>query len=117
MDLHVCALFAALHDSQRRNDGRDRDHGRRAAVVARELRGVAFETTDLQQEDLEFALEWHADGYVGVPEEDGPTISACWDADRLDLPRCGRKVNPKYLTLPASKALAPPTPQPFEVAP
>jgi uncharacterized protein len=106
-DSHTIYLFAALHDACRENDRRDPDHGRRAAKLAKELRGVAFETTDLQQEDLEFALKLHADGYLGAPEEDGPTVSACWDADRLDMRRTGRKVKPKFLTLPASKVMCP----------
>jgi uncharacterized protein len=29
---------------------------------------------------------------------DDPTVGACWDADRLDLPRVGTKVDPAFLS-------------------
>ncbi len=35
----VVELFAVFHDSQRINEGIDRDHGRRGAMSAAELRG------------------------------------------------------------------------------
>lgn len=83
----VLAWFAFLHDSQRHNDHRDPQHGRRAADFAVRLRhdGVICELTDRDFEYLCEAMRLHSDGHT-VGE---PTILACWDADRLDLARVG----------------------------
>jgi uncharacterized protein len=98
----VVALFAALHDTQRFTDGRDPDHGRRAASLAHELRGVLFEVTDEQMALLAFATAKHADGLLSSD----PTIGCCWDADRLDLGRCGIQPDPAMLSTPAAKRRA-----------
>lgn len=100
-DPHVVTLFAALHDSCRDNDGRDAYHGRYAARMAASLRGELFEATDEQMELLSYALKRHADGEV----TDDPTIGVCWDADRLDLPRCGIKPQARYLSTEAAKEM------------
>lgn len=100
-DPHVVSIFAALHDTQRYTDGHDPDHGRRAAETALDLRGILFEATDEQIELLVEAIARHVDGLI--TEE--PTIGVCWDADRLDLPRCGIKPEPTYLSTKAAKAL------------
>jgi len=81
----VVELFAFLHDSQRRNDLDDPEHGRRAARLAARLRGVAF---DLETEDFDLlflACRDHADGLT----RGDVTVQTCWDADRLDLGRVG----------------------------
>ena len=98
-DPHVVSIFAALHDTQRFTDDHDPDHGRRAAELTLELRGVLFEATDEQLDLLVEAIGSHADGLI--TEE--PTIGVCWDADRLDLPRCGMPVDPTMLSTPAAK--------------
>lgn len=98
-DLHVVSIFAALHDTQRFSDGHDPHHGRRAAEVALDLQGILFEATDQQLALLVEALSQHVDGYV--TEE--PTVGACWDADRLDLPRCGIKPNSALLSTAAAR--------------
>lgn len=98
-DLHVVALFSVLHDTQRFTDGRDPDHGRRAAEVALDLRGVLFKVTDEQLFLLVEAITGHVDG---LTSED-PTIGCCWDADRLDLPRCGIRINPALLSTQVAK--------------
>jgi uncharacterized protein len=38
-DPEIVELFAYLHDSQRQNDGWDKEHGRRAAEFVRSLQG------------------------------------------------------------------------------
>jgi uncharacterized protein len=98
-DAHVVAVFAMLHDTQRFTDGHDPDHGRRAAETALDLRGVLYEATEGQMALLEYALRLHADGLCA--EE--PTVACCWDADRLDLPRCGIRVDPRMLSTEAGK--------------
>jgi hypothetical protein len=36
---------------------------------------------------------------------DDPTVGACWDADRLDLPRVGVTVDPRLLSTAAARNL------------
>jgi uncharacterized protein len=97
---HIVELFAFLHDSRRLNEGHDRGHGRRAARYARLLQGTFFE---LEPEDLallEFACEFHAEGLM----EGDVTVQTCWDADRLDLGRVGKKPRASKLCTAAAKA-------------
>lgn len=90
------------NDAQRRSDGPDPEHGKRAAVLAKKLRdGGLFEATDEQMVLLEHALEFHADGHVS--EE--PTCGVCWDADRLDLVRCRITPDPGLLSTDAARVL------------
>jgi uncharacterized protein len=97
-DLRVVELFAVLHDSQRRNEGRDPDHGQRAADYAHWLNGRCFELETAAMDLLEQACRTHTGGRGPAPA----TVHACWDADRLDLGRVGITPDPHYLsTLPA----------------
>ncbi len=84
-DVEVVDLFALLHDACRGDEGTDAGHGARAAVLAARLRGEAFEL-----DDARFALlvEASAKHERGLTEGD-PTVTTCWDADRLDLGRVG----------------------------
>lgn len=102
-DIGLVLLFALVHDSQRRNDGRDPEHGRRAASLAREL--AAAGTLDLAPADLErlcLACAGHADGKVDAD----PTIGACWDADRLNLWRCWVRPARRLLSTEAARSAA-----------
>ena len=90
-DTHVIFLFALLHDSMRLNDSVDPQHGPRAAAFAGELHGEGLlPLTAAQLELLQHACFEHTNGKVS----DDPTVGACWDADRLDLPRVGITPNP-----------------------
>ena len=91
----VLAWFAFLHDSQRHNDRRDREHGQRAADFAVVLRRdrVIVELNDLEIEHLCEAMRLHSDGHT----ESEPAIIACWDADRLDLGRVRITPDPRRL--------------------
>jgi uncharacterized protein len=93
VDPEVVRLFAMFHDTQRLNDGRDRDHGRRAAEVALEHEATAHLTSQ-QREKLAVALAEHADG----KRYDDDTIGVCVDSDRLDLWRLGRRPLPRLLS-------------------
>ena len=90
-DALVIFLFALLHDSMRVNDSVDPEHGPRAAAFAGELHaeGVLFATA-AQLETLQYACFEHTNGLVSSD----PTVGACWDADRLDLPRVGIQPDP-----------------------
>src|SRR5262249_24487970 len=51
---------------------------------------------------LYYACAWHERGRVS----DDPTIGACWDADRLDLPRVGTQPMPELMSTEEGKARA-----------
>ena len=85
-DMEVARHFALLHDCRRENEGRDPEHGARAAAFAQNLFERAMLGLDPEQlATLKYAMTHHNGGQVS----DDPTIGVCWDADRLDLPRVG----------------------------
>ncbi len=91
---HVVLLFAILHDCRRENDGRDPEHGPRAAALAEQ---IGHEPLGLSVNDLSVlahAMRHHDRGQV----TDDPLVGACWDADRLDLPRVGIAPDPRLLS-------------------
>lgn len=91
----VVTLFALLHDSQRVNDGTDPQHGPRAARFAEALyREGLLPIAPTQLDVLVTACEDHTGG---LPTDD-PTIGVCWDADRLNLPRVGKTVDPYWIS-------------------
>ena len=96
-DLELVLLFAFAHDTRRWHDGRDPDHGRRAAAAVRALAGAGV--LDLSPERLRLlcrACAGHADGLTSAD----PTIGACWDADRLNLWRVGVAPSRRLLSHP-----------------
>jgi uncharacterized protein len=95
--IEVPILFAVLHDSQRSSDGRDPEHGARAAFVAQSMREDRF-LNFLKEDDywrLIEALVDHSDGYTTKDL----AVGACWDADRLALVRLGMQIDPALLSL------------------
>ena len=92
-DPAVVRLFSVLHDCCRRNDGRDPEHGARAAEFLASLVGPVLSIDPNRLCLLEQALRYHADGHTS----DDPTIGTCWDADRLDLGRVGIRPQAKLL--------------------
>lgn len=99
VDLEVVDLFAVFHDACRLNEGVDHDHGVRGAALADVLRGRFFELDDAAFALLIVACEKHTDGLTDAP----PTVQVCWDADRLDLLRCGIVPKPHRLALAAAR--------------
>ena len=95
----VIELFAFLHDTQRKNDGRDPEHGKRAADFAVTLQGKLFTLDDEGLTLLCAARTGHSDGLV----EADITVQTCWDADRLDLGRIGVTPDPAYLCTAAAR--------------
>lgn len=95
----VVALFAVLHDARRQDDGGDRQHGRRAARLAAELNGRFFALAPAELELLQWACRDHSDGYL----EADLTVQVCWDADRLDLGRVGKRPDPDRLCTAAAR--------------
>lgn len=98
-DEMIVRLFAIFHDSRRENENWDPEHGQRGAELAGTLRGTYFELDDARMKTLAHACTYHADGFL----HDDPTIGACWDADRLDLPRVGIITDPRLLCTAAAK--------------
>ena len=101
-DVLVVRLFAVLHDSCRLNEGHDPEHGARAAAWARELHGTQFQLHPASLETLCDACVRHDRGEVSGD----PTIGACWDADRLDLPRVGVMPAARLMSTARGKHLA-----------
>jgi uncharacterized protein len=100
-DLMVVRIFAAMHDSCRQNEYRDPEHGPRAAAWAVELRSsVLRPLVDQQFGLLCEAMIGHDRGRTS----DDPTIGACWDADRLDLPRVFIIPEAKYMSTAAGRS-------------
>lgn len=94
----VVEIFALLHDSRRLNDGHDQGHGARAADFARTL------ALGLEAEDLDLLMAACRDHSEGLTDGD-PTVTTCWDADRLDLGRVGREPQPHRLCTTAARDL------------
>ena len=101
-DETVVRLFAILHDSCRLNDDEDCGHGPRAADMLGTLVGILFTIDPDRLVLLEQAIRHHTDGFTS-PD---PTIGTCWDADRLDLGRVGKRPKEKYMSTEAAKLKA-----------
>lgn len=99
VDPEIVSLFAVFHDARRSNEGGDHGHGRRGAELAAELRGTLFELPDDDFLLLSRACEGHTDGGT----EADLAVQVCWDADRLDLPRVGKTIDPARLCTDAAK--------------
>ncbi len=95
----VVELFAVFHDSRRRGEARDADHGVRGADFARQLRGTYFQLDDAGMRLLVAACQEHTDGLCQA----APTVSVCWDSDRLDLGRAGIEPDPIKLCTQAAR--------------
>jgi uncharacterized protein len=103
-DAAVLFAFALLHDSQRHAEGRDPDHGQRAADLARRLNDAGQDLT-LDAVRLEALCAALVDHDAGRTAQD-PTIAACWDADRLTLARLGVTPDPGLLSSVQARAIA-----------
>jgi len=95
----VVELFAFLHDSCRRNDGHDPDHGARAADFALSLHGFVI---TLPAQELVLLVE-ACQGHTHERYSDNVTVQTCWDADRLDLGRVGIRPLAEKLCTNAAK--------------
>jgi len=89
----VVELFAFLHDCQRWHDGRDREHGARAADFVWGLDAGLLSLDRPGLEMLTYAVRYHSDGLLDADV----TVQTCWDSDRLDLGRVGITPRPDRL--------------------
>jgi uncharacterized protein len=100
-DVEVVRHFGFFHDSKRRNEHRDPQHGPRAAGFLDTIRG------SLALDDGQFQLLKRAcSGHTHGTQTDCPTLGTCWDADRLDLGRVGITPNSHYLFTSRAKEIA-----------
>lgn len=100
-NIKVIELFSLLHDTMRRTEGNDPEHGMRAAEYALDIRNKWIEATDDEMWLLIDALRNHSRDRLS----DDVTVQACWDADRLDSGRHGLAPRANQLGLPYSKRL------------
>ena len=102
-DRVVVACFAYLHDSCRVNDGDDPDHGPRASVWVETLRTIFLGNLTEQQFVL---LQKAIAGHTVCRSDEDHTVSACYDADRLDLIRAGIVPRPEMMAGDAGRKIA-----------
>jgi uncharacterized protein len=95
----VVALFAFLHDVKRQGDGRDPEHGPRAAAFIPSIRHLLTNLSDEDVERLIFACAHHTKGWTKAEV----TVQICWDADRLDLGRVGIRPKARLLCTEAAR--------------
>ena len=99
-DLNVIKWFALLHDSGRRSDGSDREHGPRAVAFAMDHR-AQMDMNDSVFDLLLSAIACHTTGCSPTADI---TVQTCLDADRLDIGRVGLRINTQLLYTEAAKA-------------
>ncbi|WP_306548090.1 hypothetical protein [Desulfobulbus sp.] len=98
-DARVVELFALFHDSRRLTEQADPEHGPRGAMLAEQLRGVAFQLDDQPFQLLLAACRLHTTARTHADV----TVQTCFDADRLDLSRIGKTVDPQFLCTEAAR--------------
>lgn len=98
----VVEYFAFLHDACRLSEGRDCEHGQRAAEFARAMRKDFIALSNDEFELLETAI----DGHTHEKSHENLTVETCWDADRLDLTRIGIQPEPSRLCTEVGRHLA-----------
>jgi uncharacterized protein len=96
----IVRLFAIFHDARRVNDHVDPGHGARGGALARAMRAKWLDLTNEEMDLLEYACARHTDGLTDAEA----TVQACWDADRLDLPRVRITVTPHRLCTDVARA-------------
>ena len=93
-DVDVLIWFAYVHDSQRKGDGMDFNHGPEAAEYVDVIRQTYLKELDDNQITL---LKTACRLHTSTHKTGESTIDTCFDADRLDLPRVGIATDPKRM--------------------
>lgn len=101
-NIDLVELFALFHDSCRLNDGRDHNHGRRAADWVESMKS---DFPYLSEDIFQFLLEALRD-HTHVKNTDNIHIAACWDADRLDLGRVGMTPKEEFMNTDIGRIIA-----------
>lgn len=104
VDITVVRLFAHIHDCKRLDDFQDPEHGDRSADYVREIEDeLKTFLTKKQIEQLWEACKYH---HKGVVNKEDLTIGACYDADRIELIRCGFVPRPDLMNTPIGIRIA-----------
>lgn len=99
----VVRLFAYFHDACRLDNDSDLLHGFRAKCLVDSLRtSLLKELSSEEFHQLQTACELH----TTTLSVDDPTIDTCFDADRLDLERCGILPDPQRMATAKGKYFA-----------
>lgn len=94
VDMNVILAFAYLHDSERRDNAEDIEHGKRASLLIDRIRKTELRSlSDEQIAKLKRACEFHTTEH----RTGDLTIDTCFDADRMDLLRVGIMPDPKRM--------------------
>ncbi len=102
-NLTVIKLFAYLHDVCRDTNLKDPFHGERAALLVESIRSsLLFGLLDSDISNIVEACRTHND----TLKTGNLIIDMCFDADRLDLPRCGIMPNPDRMATTQGKFFA-----------
>lgn len=102
VNMDVALAFAYLHDSCRRYDGRDINHGERAVDNVMSLRNTILNKfSDGEIKILCEACKLH----TSTIRTGNITIDTCFDADRLDISRVGICPDPEKMATNGGKSL------------
>lgn len=94
VDMDVILAFAYLHDSERKDNAMDIEHGKRASLLIDRIRETELRAlSDGQITKLKRACELHTTEH----RTGDTTIDTCFDADRMDLLRVGIMPDPKRM--------------------
>ena len=97
----VIGWAAVIHDTQRWDDGIDREHGIRAAEWLREHSGLLPDSVPL--DEVAHLCEWHVPADHNVPEMTDE-LKVFKDSDALDRWRIG-DLDPQFLRIQAAHLL------------
>ncbi len=100
-DPKVVSYFSYFHDFKRENEYEDPEHGPSAAKFLKEHRDI-LALSDEQFNSLYHAVAGHTHGRKHIND----TVSTCWDADRLDIGRCGFRPKSEFLFSKEAKRIA-----------
>ncbi|MCP4581303.1 MAG: hypothetical protein GY839_06770 [candidate division Zixibacteria bacterium] len=90
----IAELFSVIHDCKRMDNGEDILHGKRASSFIGNTSGMIDSILSPNEiQILKYACEYH----TTEDKSDNPDIQICWDADRLDLGRVGKKIDKIYI--------------------
>lgn len=101
-DIALVELFSLFHDSCRLDDGKDPEHGIRAAEFIVSMRADLGNLSDELFQCLVEAIRDH----VHVKHAGNIHVATCWDADRLDLGRVGIVPDEAFMNTETGRTMA-----------
>ncbi len=101
VDVWPVVVGGFLHDCARTHDGGGRGHAIDSAILAAWLLGRFYPELDESRKRICDAISWHADGKT----TEDPIAACVWDADRLDLKRLNRVIDPRFLSTDIAKRM------------